>query len=640
MKLRVYIAVFSFLILTLVLTFSYAFLERTVSTAFDELSDAEKDQVQRVADSFILLQRKKLENIQGLLSRSSDLASSYILSQETQDRRFLESRLEVLRAQSGLDFLTIVKPNAKPSGFTFSKVKGRLSLVMTAPLFFYEEQIGSIQAGYSLEGVLLSDLREITNQNSLNLFLGEDGRLSLSGLQSSIKVLDRKKAILPKVLASLLGAFVVLYLLIFMFFDLGFMANFRDILSKLRTSAMRLREGSLSDYVGSQNFVSELNDLDESALELHRALVTYRDQIDSTLREQQEVEKKVALADLASQVVHDIRSPVASLHIVVNSLSRLSITEKDLLLRSLKRISEISDDLLKRRKQLKDEVQLRLEPVLLAQVFDSLASETRIRLSGSGISFKSPSNRSDLMKFVMAEEAGLKRVLSNILGNAREALISSGGQGEINFDLIVENSRVKLIIEDDGPGIPESIKERVFEKDFTFNKDGGSGLGLYYAYHNLKRWNATLEILSREPQGTRVEIVMEEVDRPSWLMPKVPDLRGRNLAIVDDDSVFRGAWEQIVGSKASLVCFDSAAAFENHMLQADKRAFDLYFIDHDLGFDSIKGTGLIDKYKLSGRAVLVTGREIDGNLVKETSRLGVSILPKRLCAEVLEGGLA
>jgi signal transduction histidine kinase len=79
---------------------------------------------------------------------------------------------------------------------------------------------------------------------------------------------------------------------------------------------------------------------------------------------------------------------------------------------------------------------------------------------------------------VMAGYAGLlQQVVLNLVQNSREAILSVRDGGRIWVRTYLLGGAVMLEVEDDGPGVPESIKERVFEPFFT-TKGGTQGIGL------------------------------------------------------------------------------------------------------------------------------------------------------------------
>ncbi len=78
----------------------------------------------------------------------------------------------------------------------------------------------------------------------------------------------------------------------------------------------------------------------------------------------------------------------------------------------------------------------------------------------------------------------LMQVFLNLLGNARESIVSARGSGQIRLTAAVETAEgddgVRIAVDDDGPGIPEAQLDRIFEPFFTTKPDG-SGFGLYLA---------------------------------------------------------------------------------------------------------------------------------------------------------------
>ncbi len=105
----------------------------------------------------------------------------------------------------------------------------------------------------------------------------------------------------------------------------------------------------------------------------------------------------------------------------------------------------------------------------------------------------------------------LKQVFINVLFNALEALVvQKSGSVDIliysEYNELPKNIRHIIAIRDDGPGIPDAIKDRVLEPFFTTKKDG-TGLGLYISYSIMKTLKGDLEIHSSK-QGTRVNLIL------------------------------------------------------------------------------------------------------------------------------------
>jgi signal transduction histidine kinase len=92
---------------------------------------------------------------------------------------------------------------------------------------------------------------------------------------------------------------------------------------------------------------------------------------------------------------------------------------------------------------------------------------------------------------VLAPEELIEAVLTALLENSRQA-----GAPLASIAARADGSTVTLTVSDDGPGIPESDRERVFEPFFTGRRDsGGTGLGLAIVRSLLSSVNGTVEAM-------------------------------------------------------------------------------------------------------------------------------------------------
>jgi signal transduction histidine kinase len=104
---------------------------------------------------------------------------------------------------------------------------------------------------------------------------------------------------------------------------------------------------------------------------------------------------------------------------------------------------------------------------------------------------------------VCAHGSELNQVWTNLIDNAIDAV---QGDGNIKIRTAGENDRVLVEISDDGPGIPEEIRERIFEPFFTTKDVGkGTGLGLDISYRVVEELGGDIRVLS-EPGDTRFQV--------------------------------------------------------------------------------------------------------------------------------------
>ncbi len=102
---------------------------------------------------------------------------------------------------------------------------------------------------------------------------------------------------------------------------------------------------------------------------------------------------------------------------------------------------------------------------------------------------------------LLMQKAHLGEILVNLLQNARESFV--GGKGRIIVRARLEEDQSVLItIEDDGPGIPQSRAEKIFNAYYT-TKEKGTGLGLSIVKHNIELYGGTIRVESELGKGTR-----------------------------------------------------------------------------------------------------------------------------------------
>jgi signal transduction histidine kinase len=77
---------------------------------------------------------------------------------------------------------------------------------------------------------------------------------------------------------------------------------------------------------------------------------------------------------------------------------------------------------------------------------------------------------------VISHPGSLSQVWSNLISNAIQAM---GGKGEISIYTLSENQHITVAMTNNGPMIPDDIRERIFEPFYTTKKIGeGTGMGL------------------------------------------------------------------------------------------------------------------------------------------------------------------
>ena len=128
----------------------------------------------------------------------------------------------------------------------------------------------------------------------------------------------------------------------------------------------------------------------------------------------------------------------------------------------------------------------------------------------------------DAARHVVADPGLLDRVLANVLENA----LRHGGSDGVVVTTSTLGPRVELRVADHGPGIPESMRERVFDRFYRADParsrtQGSTGLGLSIVQALVSRHGGRLTLLNRPEGGLRVQLQL----RPS---PCAPDITSGN----------------------------------------------------------------------------------------------------------------
>jgi two-component system, cell cycle sensor histidine kinase and response regulator CckA len=169
---------------------------------------------------------------------------------------------------------------------------------------------------------------------------------------------------------------------------------------------------------------------------------------------------------------------------------------------------------------------------------------------------------------VFGDPVQLTQVIENVVINACEATPQRGKllvSAENVDESLPESSAlsagryVRIEIEDNGTGIPENIRERIFEACFT-TKPGGSGLGLATVKSIMQQHGGGITIESKVGRGTTVSLMLPAaVHRPdppvAALPPPVVKATGRILVIDDEEMIL-----SVVGTMLNSLGYECAVA--------------------------------------------------------------------------------
>jgi signal transduction histidine kinase len=112
---------------------------------------------------------------------------------------------------------------------------------------------------------------------------------------------------------------------------------------------------------------------------------------------------------------------------------------------------------------------------------------------------------------VRADPEQLDRILVNLFKNAREAIEGAGREtGRVRLTAEARNKRMAIRIADDGPGVPERMRERLFQPFSGSGRPEGSGLGLAIARELARSHGGDLDLKETGPNGSVFELTLPQ----------------------------------------------------------------------------------------------------------------------------------
>ncbi len=367
----------------------------------------------------------------------------------------------------------------------------------------------------------------------------------------------------------------------------------------------------------------------------------YRLGFSKAIREQKLREEQRSIEQmhrLQSQVAHDIRSPLAALDIAVRE-SQADIREdtRRVLRSAVARIRDIANDLIEANRRLgpgqtsASVIEDAPAVHLISSLIGEIVSEKRLQYASKiGVEIEALLGSGTYGLFAKLRASEFRRVLSNLIDNAVEALDSTG---RVTIGLVAEDSQVLLTLSDNGKGIPEEVLIHLGERGVTHGKPGGSGLGLYYARSTVESWGGQLRINSKLGMGTNVEVRIPKAPPPEWFVEKIAITSSTVVLVLDDDNSIHITWDQLLAPHIAagfrIVHFTEAERF-SVWLTENRTTPVLGLIDHELLRQNLTGLDLIEQHQIAKQSILVTSRYAELKIVERAAKLGLKMIPKEL----------
>ncbi len=218
--------------------------------------------------------------------------------------------------------------------------------------------------------------------------------------------------------------------------------------------------------------------------------------------EQRQTEKALRISDrlattgrLAATIAHEIHNPldaVSNLLYLIAQGTQEDLTRQYASTASgeLVRITQMTHRMLAFQREAARPV-----PVKIGEILGSVAALYERKITSANVTLK---QQIDYDGYILALPGELRQMFANLVGNAIEAVAPRCGTITVraypSCDWRRQRRGLRVIVADDGPGIPAEVRAKIFEPFFTTKGESGTGLGLWIASEILRKYDGTLHL--------------------------------------------------------------------------------------------------------------------------------------------------
>lgn len=356
-----------------------------------------------------------------------------------------------------------------------------------------------------------------------------------------------------------------------------------------------------------------------------------------------QMESDAAVGRLASQVAHDIRSPVYALEAALKTVNQLPEKQRVIVRHAVNRIRDVANGLLEKNRQQPGTTaavtsQPSTEPqetFLLSGLIEPVITEKRLQYeSKPGIQIDFALTRESYGLFTKVQPVEFRRMISNLVNNAVEAIDEKGA---VNIALGQMADAHVLTVADTGKGIPPDVLAKLGQRGETHGKAGGSGLGLYHARTTTEGWGGALSIASELGKGTTVTLKLPKAEAPGYFAGEIKLIPGHPVVVLDDDpgihELWRGRFEsaRLKDHNIEVFNFSEPAGLRAWVRDnPEKPATSVCLFDYELAGHAETGLSLSKELGLCKRTILITSRAEERRIIDACAALKVRIIPKGL----------
>jgi len=206
--------------------------------------------------------------------------------------------------------------------------------------------------------------------------------------------------------------------------------------------------------------------------------------------------------DFISNMTHEIQSPLSSVIITAEAMKAFEMTKKeqdsyiDIILYQSKKLTALADEILAGARLEKKGIELN-NSIRLIDLLEDLAAAYKGK---TAITF-----RIENAVAFKGNALHFTRSLTNIIDNAVK--YNDDGNTDVSISITTKNKQIEIAIADNGPGIPDAFKEKIFDRFYRISTGNvhdvkGYGLGLSYVKKVIETHGGTVTVKNNNPKGS------------------------------------------------------------------------------------------------------------------------------------------
>lgn len=214
-------------------------------------------------------------------------------------------------------------------------------------------------------------------------------------------------------------------------------------------------------------------------------------------------DKMVSLGHVTAGIAHEIRNPLSGINLYLNALEKILTQNKDpeMALEIIAKMQSASSRIESVIRRVMDFAKP-TEPNLVQGNINRPIREAMglgsVTLKKAGICLEETLD--DNLPLCRLDPRAIEQVVLNLITNAKEAMSGMDNNKKICIKSLEKNGQVQIIIADSGPGIPDTLRKRVFDPFYT-TKNDSTGIGLSICHRIITDHKGTLNIIENPGGG-------------------------------------------------------------------------------------------------------------------------------------------